>query len=288
MRPPAIEKLGWYPTASPVAELLKTYFQPAESGRLLDPCAGEGTAASILAKALNCQSWGAELSPARAALATEKMDRLFNTPWQSCHLTNESITLLFLNPPYSHDRLGDQKRLELEFLKSTTPKLIHGGALIYIVSHKLLCDLDVASYLAGYYEHTMVYRYPETEFNQVIILGLKRLKFKMPSNEEVQRMQAWVDVEPPMLVDMAEPMYNLLPASDKGAGGQPIRFSRLDWQPEEIVDATQRRGVLVSKEWLDLINPSRGLGEFKQPVMPLKKGHIAMSATRSRSNNCLA
>ena len=36
---------------------------------------------------------------------------------------------------------------------------------------------------------------------------------------------------------------NLLPASDKGAGGQPIRFSRLDWQPEEIVDATQKRGV---------------------------------------------
>ena len=63
MRPPAIEKMGFYPTSTLVAELLKTYFQPAESGRLLDPCAGEGTAASILAKALNCQSWGAELSP---------------------------------------------------------------------------------------------------------------------------------------------------------------------------------------------------------------------------------
>ena len=151
MRPPAIEKLGWYPTANPVAEMLKSYFKPAESGRLLDPCAGEGTAASILAKALNCQSWGAELSPARAMLAIEKMDRLFNTPWQSCHLTNESITLLFLNPPYSHDRLGDQKRLELEFLKSTTPKLIRNGVLVYIVPHQLLRDLDVASHLAGYY-----------------------------------------------------------------------------------------------------------------------------------------
>ena len=69
MRPPALEKAGYYPTATNVAELLKTYFKPADSGRLLDPCAGEGTAASILANALNCQSWGAELSPARAALA---------------------------------------------------------------------------------------------------------------------------------------------------------------------------------------------------------------------------
>ncbi|MBI5965288.1 MAG: hypothetical protein HY863_17570, partial [Chloroflexi bacterium] len=276
MRPPALEKAGFYPTATHVAELLKTYFKPAETGRLLDPCAGEGTAASILAKALNCQSWGAELSPARAALAVEKMDRLFNTPWQSCHLTNESITLLFLNPPYSHDRLGDQKRLELEFLKSTTPKLIRNGVLVYIVPHQLLRDLDVASHLAGYYENITIYRYPETGFNQVIVLAVKRIKFKMPSNDEVMQVQGLADIEPPMLGEVNEPMYQLLPASDKGAGGQSIRFSRLDWQPEEIVDATQKRGVHSTKEWLDLLNPSRGLGEFKQPVMPLKKGHIAM------------
>ena len=276
MRPPAIEKCGFYETSQTVAQLLTKYFKPADSGRLLDPCAGEGTAASILAKALNCQSWGAELSPARAALAAEKMDRLFNTPWGSCHLTSESITLLFLNPPYSHDRLGDQKRLELEFLKSTTPKLMRGGVLIYIVPHPLLRDLDVASHLAGYYENIRIYRYPDTGFNQVIVLAIKRVKYKIPSHEEVHQVQAWTDVEPPMLVEVEEPLYELLPAIDKGSGGQPIRFSRLDWQPEEIVDATQKRGLQSSKEWLDLLNPSRGLGELKQPVMPLKKGHIAM------------
>ncbi len=276
MRPPALEKCGFYATSEKVAELLKTYFKPADSGRLLDPCAGEGTAASILAKALNCQSWGAELSPTRAALAAEKMDRLFNTPWGSCHLTSESITLLFLNPPYSHDRLGDQKRLELEFLKSTTPKLVRGGVLIYIVPHPLLRDLDVASHLAGYYENIRIYRYPETGFNQVIVLATKRVKYKIPSHEEIHQVQAWADVEPPMLVEVEEPLYELLPATDKGSGGQPIRFSRLDWQPEEIVDATHTRGLHSSKEWLDLLNPSRGLGELKQPVMPLKKGHIAM------------
>ena len=276
MRPPALEKMGYYQTSITVAQLLKTYFKPAESGRLLDPCAGEGTAASILAKALNCQSWGAELSPARAALALEKMDRVFNTPWGSCHLTGESITLLFLNPPYSHDRLGDQKRLELEFLKSTTPKLVRGGVLVYIVPHPLLCDLDVASHLAGYYENIRIYRYPETGFNQVIVLATKRVKFKIPSHEEIHQVQAWAGVEPPMLVELDEPIYKLMPSSDKGSGGQPIRFSRLDWQPEEIVDATQNRGLHSSREWLDLLNPSRGLGELKQPVMPLKKGHIAM------------
>ena len=263
MRPPATEKLGFYPTSNPVAELLKTYFGPADSGRLLDPCAGEGIAATILANSLNCQSWGAELSPARATLAAEKMGRVFNAPWQSCHLTSESITLLFLNPPYSHDRLGDQKRLELEFLKSTTPKLVRGGALVYIVPHALLHDNDVATHLAGYYESLAVYRYPDTGFNQVIVLGLKRFKYKMPSAEEVGQVQAWADIEPPMLVDAAQPMYQLLPAPDKGAGGQAVRFSRLDWQPEEVVDATQKRGLHTTKEWLDLINPERAMGSFK-------------------------
>ena len=276
MRPPALEKMGYYPTSNPVADLLKTYFIPAETGRLLDPCAGEGIAASILAKALNCASWGAELSPARAALAAEKMDKVFNAPWQSCHLTSESITFLFLNPPYSHDRLGDQKRLELEFLKASTPKLVRGGALVYIVPHALLRDVDVATHLAGYYECLTICRYPETGFNQVIVLATKRLKYKMPTAEEIRQIHVWAEIEPPMLVDLEEPVYQLLPAPDKGAGGQPVRFTRLDWQPEEIVDATQKRGLLVSKEWLDLLNPDRAIGEFKQPVMPLKKGHIAM------------
>ena len=166
--------------------------------------------------------------------------------------------------------------MELEFLKATSPKLVRGGALVYIVPHQLLRDNDVATHLVGYYENLTVYRYPETGFNQVIVLGLKRLKYKMPSVEEIGQVQAWAEVAPPMLVDVAEPLYQLLPASDKGAGGQPVRFTRLDWQPEEIVDATQKRGVLNTKEWLDLLNPERAIGAFKQPVMPLKKGHIAM------------
>jgi len=98
----------------------------------------------------------------------------------------------------------------------------------------------------------------------------------MPSAEEVGQMQAWADIEPSKLVDAAQPIYQLLPAPDKGAGGQAVRFSRLDWQPEEVVDATQKRGLHTTKEWLDLLNPERALGGFKQPVMPLKKGHIAM------------
>ena len=35
MRPPAVEKLGFYPTSIKVIEALKTWFAPANDGRLL-------------------------------------------------------------------------------------------------------------------------------------------------------------------------------------------------------------------------------------------------------------
>src|SRR3990170_343779 len=101
-------------------------------GRLLDPCAGEGEIASLLGRLLNCETlrseprgeaWGCELFPYRAEKVAARIDKCHIAVWVSCSLTDESVTLLWLNPPYDDDRLGDEKRLELSFLKSTTLEL---------------------------------------------------------------------------------------------------------------------------------------------------------------------
>jgi hypothetical protein len=98
MRSSAVEKLGFYLISIRVIEALKTWFAPVNDGRLLrPPSAGEGSAEGLLAKVLNCTSWGVELSPARAQVAEKNMDRFLCEAWQTCTLTNESITLLFLN-----------------------------------------------------------------------------------------------------------------------------------------------------------------------------------------------
>ena len=73
-----------------------------------------------------------------------------------------------------------------------------------------------------------------------------------------------------------EPIYQLLPAPMRGANGKPVIFKRTDWEPEEVVEATIEAGVHKTSEWLDLIHPTRGLAQLSQPVMPLKRGHIAM------------
>ena len=75
---------------------------------------------------------------------------------------------------------------------------------------------------------------------------------------------------------VTEPVYTLLPAPTRGANGKPIVFKRTDWEPEEVVEATVHASVHKTAEWLDLIHPTRGLTQLTQPVMPLKKGHIAM------------
>ena len=232
MRPPAVEKMGYYPTSIQVIDALKTWIAPANDGRLLDPCCGEGSAAGVMARAMSCTSWGVELSPARSQVAEKQMDRVLCAAWQTCTLTNESITLLFLNPPYNYDRFGDQRRLETEFLKTTTPKLIRGGLLVYIVPLTLLGDESVASLLVAYYESLAVVRYPDTGYNQVIVLGYRRQHYKNPAKEEIAEIQKFAQSEPPMLAAISAPRYSLLPAPGKGAGGTAIKFSRMDYSAE--------------------------------------------------------
>ncbi len=280
MRPPAIEKMGYYPTPEIVLETLKTYAASGGArGRLLDPCAGEGKAARELGNAFDCETWGAELSPERATKAAQAMNQVYNAPWQVCQLNDESITVLYLNPPYETDRFDSRKRLEYDFLKSTTPKLVRGGLLIYVIPQKVLGIIEVSRLLANYYECLTVARFPDGEyetFKQVVVLGYRRKSYQAATDKEILAIQAMASENLPVLEPLGEPVYHLLPAPERGANGKPVLFKRNDWEPEEIVEATRANGVHRSKEWLDLLNPTRGKAELTRPVMPLKRGHIAM------------
>ena len=228
-----------------------------------------------------------ELSPDRAEKAQQVMDKVYQAPWQACFLSDESISWLYLNPPYSDDRFADHpaqssgasKRLEWDFLKSTTPKLVRGGLLTYIVPQKILGIIEVARLLSGHYEALSVYRFPDglfEKFKQVVVLAYKRRIYHIPTDKEVLSLQTLATTELEPIQPAAEPVYELLPAPTRGANGRPVVFKRTDWEPEEVVEATLEAGVHKTSEWLDLIHPTRGLAQLTQPVMPLKKGHIAM------------
>ena len=228
-----------------------------------------------------------ELSPDRAEKAQQVMDKVYQASWQSCFLSDESISWLYLNPPYSDDRFADHpaqssgasKRLEWDFLKTTTPKLMRGGLLTYIVPQKILGIIEVARLLSGHYEALSVYRFPDglfEKFKQVVVLAYKRRIFHIPTDKEVLSLQTLATTELEPIQPAAEPIYELLPAPTRGANGRPVVFKRTDWEPEEVVEATLEAGVHKTSEWQDLIHPTRNLAQLTQPVMPLKRGHIAM------------
>ncbi len=280
MRVPAIEKAGFYPTHDAVVEVIKTYIQPqpAEAGqsRLLDPCCGEGRAASILGAALNCQTWGAELSYTRAAEAAKVMDKVHLTAWEVCMLTEESVNLLFLNPPYDNDRVEHQGRLEASFLKSSYAKLVRGGLLVYIVPQKALSLAEIAKVLAGYFENFTIGRYEDSAYGQVVILAVRSQAYHVPMAEDIEKIRAWATADLPVLGPAAEPIYTLAPAPVRGAAGRAIIFKRSDWTDEEVCLAALEKGVTQTAAWKDLLNPRRAEGQLLRPAMPLKKGHIAM------------
>jgi hypothetical protein len=281
MRLAGIEKGGYYPYPPHMAEATTSWFIPLPAGtrgRLLDPCSGEGEIASLLGKLLNCETWGCELFPYRAEKAAGRMDKCHSAAWESCSLTDESITLLWLNPPYDDDRHGDEKRLEFAFLKSTTPKLVRGGSLAFVIPQRILGLAEVARYLFGHFESITVRRFPDGEFErfkQILLLAQRRQAYAIPSKEEVEAIQALAQIDLPPLDFAPEPVYPLLPAPLKGAGGRAITFRRLDWAPDDLVEATRKSGVRSTRAWQDLVHPKNGEVAFT-PAMPLKKGHLAM------------
>ena len=282
MRLAGIEKGGYYPYPPHMAEATASWFIPLPAGtrgRLLDPCAGEGEIASLLGKLLNCETWGCELFPYRAEKAAARMDKCHSAAWESCSLTDELVTLLWLNAPYDDDRHGEDKRLEFAFLKSTTPKLVRGGVLAFVIPQRILGLSEIARYLAGHYEAITVWRFPDGEyerFKQISAAGhaagrrttsLPTKKWK-PSRRWRRAIFHRLDFAP-------EPVYPLLPAPLKGAGGRAITFRRLDWAPDDLVEASRWSGVRKTRAWQDLVQPRNGEVAFT-PAMPLKKGHLAM------------
>jgi hypothetical protein len=281
MRLAGIEKGGFYPYPVHMAEATASWFIPLPAGtrgRMLDPCAGKGEIASLLGKLLNCETWGCELFPYRAEKATARMDKCHSAAWESCSLTDESVTLLWLNPPYDDDRHGDEKRLELAFLKSTTPKLVRGGVLAFVIPQRILCLAEIARYLASQYVRLTVLRFPDGEyerFKQILLLATRREKYNVPTNEDIEAIQRLAGSNLPQLGFAPEPVYQLLPTPLKGAGGRTITFRRLDWAPDDLVEASRWAGVRKTRAWQDLVHPINTDIAFT-PTMPLKKGHLAM------------
>ena len=270
MRLAGIEKGGYYPYPASLFIKTASYLKAAPvRGRLLDPCAGEGIAGEAIGKLLNCTTWGAELFPQRAELAATRFDLLHPCAFQHTTLTDQSISLLWLNPPYEWDRLGEEKRIEVEMLKKATNKLMLGGILAYIIPHYVL--KYSATVLCGYYDELRAYQFPEPEyqqFKQIVVLGIRKA-YNTPAKERIEILNTWAETPLPALEDLETPLYTIPDAPPNA------RFIYAYPEDEHLIEMTRKSGVLHTGMWREAMQGE----EQKQmlaPAVPLKKGHLAM------------
>ncbi|MCP4421950.1 MAG: hypothetical protein GY805_35500, partial [Chloroflexi bacterium] len=204
-----IEKAGYFPLPPPITNFILAHITAPDNslpprrrgGRILDPCAGKGTALVTLAEALNLEPFGVELHAERAATAkaaiadfrlrtAESQDnpqsshqtRILNDSYFNLVTSKNGYNLLYLNPPYDWDNeddaVGDRGgRLEYQWLWRTRPYLQPGGLLIYVVPQHILRMRKAAKYIASHYEQVRVYRFPDGEyerFRQIVLFGVRR------------------------------------------------------------------------------------------------------------------
>src|SRR5688572_14362344 len=190
----SIARAGFYPTPPRVAAAIAQHLgQSATSGkrvtRLLDPCAGIGEAAAVLAQALGAESFGIELHEQRASAARDRLDHVLHTSAFSVRLANGAFSCLWLNAPYDYD--DEARRLEHAFLTSLTRALCPSGVLVYLVPQSRLAVS--ARYLSSHYTGIQAFRFPDPEygsFRQIVLLASRKPKGVNDALARAQ-LEAW-------------------------------------------------------------------------------------------------
>jgi len=272
-------KAGFYPTPERVTEwIARCVVPPTTSGKILDPCCGEGIAVHYLANAWNLESYGIEIDAERALEASARLHRVLHLDYMSVRASHHAFQVILLNPPYDFAE-GEGRRTEFQFLRDVTKYLQPGGLLIYLVPQYRV-DPRMAGFLATAYESIRTYRFPDPEyaqFRQAVIIGIAK---KESTRDEpgalalLQQCRASLPVLPENMDDTAkyrvpEPIENL------NGSGKSFFFRGTEINPNEALAEAIADGAWKTNEWQEWLKPKHDLTAFR-PLMPLKKGHLAM------------
>ena len=277
MRLAAQAKMGYYPTPEGITPMIATYLKRGRDGllRILDPCAGEGTAVKVIGDHLNGETYGIEIDLERGQKAKKLLTACLVTDYQNTRISHGSFSLLWLNPPYDWETRDNEietsKRCERSFLKDCIPYLFPGGVLIYLIPQRRL-DGHIARMLSYRFMQMSVFRFPEVAyraFKQLVIFGI--LKQKPHKEEKVfeylkqcGQLKAVVPYLPP-----DPPHVYEVPVSPAKAG---FLFRSREIDPRELAEEIKKHGLFSL--FREMTTPLR-MDERIRPIMPLRHGHLA-------------
>jgi SAM-dependent methyltransferase len=245
----------------------------------LDPCCGTGKALAELAP--NGMRYGVELDVARAKSAQGTMTRVVAGDIQGARISHESFGLMLLNPPYDDSTEG---RLENVFLRRCTPYLVGGGVLVFIIKDERYDS--VAHYLARNYEVLGHWRFPpdfyrgsQLAYGQTLLLA-RRLPGRVVS---VDHREFWHETL--QLDERSHHVGDDLPTEwmqsrfQVPVGRRPVFFSGSQLNESDVMEMLKSSDVPRGYAPRNVINCG-------QPLMPLKRGHVALTLASGLVNGC--
>lgn len=274
-------KLGFYPLPTPEADRIRFRLQYPEEFAALDPCVGDGVAFTRLLERTGAHLYGIELDAYRAEQAAQLGIQVIQTSALTVRCPVESISLLYLNPPYDFE-VGQQgnKRLELVFLEHTYRWLKQKGVLLFVLPQAQL--KACARLLTEQFIDQRVYRLtgPESvRYSQVVVFGLRRPRNVHLSDsallegaDYLRRMAESPDIAP--LTDAPDAVYAVPPSGPTTLVDQGIPLDKVEDRLPQSAAYRQASRILIHE-------PSTVKG---RPLTPLHGGHVSLLATAGMLN----
>ncbi len=277
-RQEAQSKLLYYPTSNQVIDLLATWLSNPSHSRLADPCVGEGEALARLKKALggDCETWGVEVSYSRVQKAQRVIDVVLPASFYHVRWLEHTVSLSVTNPPYDFSDYTDERgrhiRHERLFATQMTRRLAAGGIHLIIVPRMMLLDEELARHITSWYERVLVFGYPNTRFDQVVVIAVKRLQYQHPTKTQIEGLTAWGNADVALTeLCPGDGRYIIPPAPAVPTDA----FVYTPMTHEEQVRAARQCSPLKTDEWARAVFV-RPVGAPIHPCLQENIGHTSM------------
>lgn len=186
---------GYVPTSGMALGIADIFVRDSDGViRVADVGCGKGDCLKAIQQQLAAEeSYGIEIHPDRAKAAAQKLTLVLHEDVMQTVLDESVISLLYLNPPYQQAVRDDHEealRVEHQWFSrfwrlTQKPKKTGegGGIIVFVVSRRNLI-WQSARLFARNFELLAAFDYPESEYDQVFVIG--RRKFKPEDDYEVE------------------------------------------------------------------------------------------------------
>jgi len=281
-------KLGFYPLPVTEAGRIRRFLRyPETTCAAIDPCIGDGMPFAAITREAPVLRYGIELDAYRAEQARAMAHEVIHGSAFDVHCPVESVSLLYLNPPYDFEWGQDHnRRMERIFLEQFYRWLKPGGVLVFILPGQRLCTCD--RLLATHFRDKRVYRLsaPDSaKYGQVVVFGVRRTRLERDRlrDSDLTRARDLIDEmsrrwnELRALPDEPDAMF---PIPESG----PLKLVYNGLPLDEIEDLIPNSPAYRQASRILFAPPKKIEG---RPLTPLHPGHVALLTVSSMLDGIL-